>query len=255
MEDAPPATEGDRLIAALELFERGEWPTSPLIERVQALHELTLRKERYHELRTKHPHVRAIDIWRWAQDRKPSLELEWEEYGSGEGLQTSIERDGFTVLLHIKRDYDAAPGGLFTDTCDDEPQLHLCPNHRCEPERRESGTFRYYIPESGETFDGLLQYFRRSMSKHDAWVRARKLIRDDVSHACNPEWESFGVIAEVTKRGVELGHASVWGFEFSEDAWGMNATQVREATDFFEDAGVIEEAIEQAKDKLAELLN
>lgn len=157
---------------------------------------------RYRELRAQTEHLPASSALGLARYEAQPLPFDWE------GGKASTQRDGFDVAIAIVRDEDAHAGAFSNDW---QPGAVINPRswdarHGCE----SSEYLRYYIPEFATVEDhrrGLAPY----TSRHAADCLARTYVREELNRAAEPD--AYGVVVTISRAGVELAEASLWGIE------------------------------------------
>jgi hypothetical protein len=200
------------------------------------------RADDYRALRAKHPGAGALNAWRWATAPKPHR-LEWEDEGSETVGAATIA--GWDVRATITDDIhvDASETyGTLTDTYergafenpywreyhqDDSPSDRRW-HDEVHGRRHHDGTgaARWYIDGSGETFDELRRYYRKSgMSRHEAYTRALADYRERAEIAREAYADRYGngryafayVSVTVSLAGVEIAEASYGGASWERD--------------------------------------
>lgn len=166
--------------------------------------------------KSRHNGVPALHAFRWAK-ATPTFQFEWD----GNGSHGTLERDGITLVAKIEDDYDfdfEDEYGRFEPTWSspivrgsstringfENPEWRRRaydngPGSRTDPDDR------YFYTSSGETFEGLLEWYRTKgrtgMSRHTAWLAARERMLEMLgwlqqAHDNNPPWDH--VYAQVT---------------------------------------------------------
>jgi hypothetical protein len=86
----------------------------------------------------------------------------------------------------------------------------------CDP-GKWSREYRWFVPEfSLKEVAESLPYYRKTLSKHDAWLKAQMLRRYQYERAealNNQNWGYIGIVAELYVNGEEEASSSCWGFE------------------------------------------
>ena len=130
---------------------------------------------------------------------------------NGVGDVATWEQDGFSLRAEVQADDDAdfsflgeftrnwAPGAIHHDYLD-------------------SMTFDWFVPTSTEDehFRGLRQMKYGRRAAHEL---ARSYVRQDYKRLreYGVYWWSVGIVVTVSRAGIELGDASVWGIESDSD--------------------------------------
>lgn len=161
--------------------------------------------------------------------------------------------DGFTVTATCVTDEDYQSPGTFEDGRTDDYGRAITPSPDAVDARGVhfwvQGQARWFTPEitEREHFDGL-----RSMGYGKVQARdlARSYVQSDMRMAARPE--AYGLVVKVSKRGIPLGEAAIWGYSVDSDE--SNARNEAMLVNGFAEYGLVEQAIEEAQEALAGLV-
>jgi hypothetical protein len=190
--------------------------------------------------------LRAKDALSLAKRGDPPFEIDYCD------KPTSFERDGFTVTVKVEPDCCDYGDylGEFTDTWSEGVLENPRANWHTEEDWRgrqvrvsgwNSHEYEWFLPQitEEEHYRDLCRY---KFGKAEARRLARKYTEDALYRAL--EYEAWVVIVTVYREGIELGSDALGGIDvdsFDEIPWIVH------------DHGMIEEAIERAKDALEKL--
>lgn len=153
--------------------------------------------------------------------------------------------DGFEVSVRVlpQYDYDASDYGTFTDTWSPEA---------IPTGKRNSREFAWFVPAM-ETTEERRRYLNGAagMSRHTAWLTALEYARHDMRLAREPE--AYCVRVTVSRQGVELGSAALYGYDVDPDTPSGHTFALLQDW-AVSDSGVIEEALEEAREALGRLV-
>lgn len=204
-------------------------------------------EKRVRKLRRRHPHTAARYLLQMA---RMEPKREWVGRGHGDAMVTTFEVDGFEVRAQVTPDNEEwSPNGLFTDEW--RPGAIQNPNWR-PPGQYGEDVYRWYMVESGETVEGLVEWLRRTHGRHEAWLMANEQMLDDLRE--DIEADNAAVVSvEVSKAGIRLGTAMIHT-RLADDMVGLYGEWFD--VDPYVDSEVDEllgEALDEAKDALAKL--
>lgn len=200
--------------------------------------------------------MRAVHALAYARSiTSPDLSgLTWGDDPSLYVPRGTGEIDGFTVVARCVSDDDYQPGGVFEDGRSDDYGRAIRPNPDAVDARGAifwvQGQARWYTPETSES-----EHYRSlvgdcKMGKTQARDLARSYVQSDMRMAARPE--AYGLTVQVSKQGIPLGEASIWGYSVdSDDPRGRNTAMLING---FAEHCLVEEAIEQAQEALAGLV-
>lgn len=175
---------------------------------------------------------RAIDAHRYAT-YKPRYQFDWD--GDGRG---TLELDGVTFVAKVENDdyidWESEFGSF--ESSPSKPIVRGS-SHRVEgfenPDWRKDNWWRYdpdqskrwFYTSSGETFQGLWDYNRKStgLPRHDAWLKARRQMLewlDDLERAFNdnPPWDVMAVeVTAYVGEDIEVNQTSMGGYGWKRD--------------------------------------
>jgi hypothetical protein len=201
----------------------------------------------YRRIRARVPSLPAKQAILWARGNAKPRTLTFTHAGRSLGAAI-IERDGFKVVVTI--DYDDMPSERVTTT--DVNTGIRNPNFEWRGDEYASrGENRFLQLESESTVREIAPYYHKGgASKNVAWEDARESLQKEAERYLEPDYAEYIVKATAFKEDIELGSSpTIGGIEIDEDE------------DFdkqFEDAvfetGVIDEAIEDAREHLARLV-
>jgi hypothetical protein len=197
----------------------------------------------YRRIRREHPYVQAKNAFLWARGNIKPTELQWETFGN-HFASAKTQRDGFDIRVIV--DYDEYPTDPMVSETEDDTGIRN-PAYQGPDDYRHS---RFLSIESGETLRGLVPYYRKQGdAKNVAWERARQSLQDEAKAYLSDDYVRLVITVKVSKKGIELGSASI-GTDLIIDY----KTLERELDDAVSEAGLISEAIDEARKNLAELL-
>lgn len=198
------------------------------------------RTDDYRSLRAQHPDLAALTLWRWATAPKPHS-LEWDEDGSETVGTATI--DGWDVRAIITDDIYADASDTYGTLTDDYergafenpywreyhkdygPGLAVDHDAYCRSRHHdESGATRWYI-DSADTFDELRAYYRKSLTRHEAYTRALADYRERADDCRRFVSDRYGngryafalVDVTVSLAGVEVATAGYGGYAWERD--------------------------------------
>jgi hypothetical protein len=165
-----------------------------------------------------------------------------------EMLAATMERDGFDVYFCVEHDYDHHGNldesdlrGTFTDTW--EPGVVNNPREFTRTGERRNKYLRYFLPQC--TYKEHFDWLRKTHSRGEADRLAREYVQRDLKHALSAgeDWSPVGVRVRVSKAGIKLGEASLWGLS------------TEDGKEHYTEVGLdaLPEALHEAKEKLAAL--
>lgn len=178
-------------------------------------------QEEYKALRSQYPYLSAKSALDWARSKAAPQFWDIQKYvstGNYANERRTFGRDGFTITVYLEVDeYPEYPFGHFTS----KPSNHAIINHP-----RDRNSHKYFVPEI--TFQDHFVGLRDThYSKQDAYVLARKYVRDDMKRA--RDWSPYFLIVSVNRAGVELASESLGGIDDLDHAWSEAETQINEA--------------------------
>lgn len=196
------------------------------------------RADDYRALRAKYPDYPAKHLWQWASAQKPHA-LDWDEDGS-EAIGTATI-DGWDVRAVITDDYDVDASETYGTLTDDYergafenpywreyhksygPGLAVDHDAYCRSRHHdESGAARWYVDGSGDTFETLHAYYRKSYARHEAYSRALADYRERANDCRQFVSDRYGqgrylfayVSVEVSLAGVVVGEFAYGGYSW-----------------------------------------
>ena len=189
-----------------------------------------------HALGQTHPSWPAATRLAVARAKATATAKQYDWEPSATGLpQCEFDQDGWNiqVSLMVDHDTDLSWEGEFTDHWQDG----VVP----------TGGRKYFLPAitRREHYTGLRAL---GYTRNNAWLTAGEYVQDALDHVRGDEYEMVGVVVTAHRAGVELGEASLWGVELSNDSWPDPDHYV---IDVMED--LTAEAINEAKAALAAL--
>ena len=211
--------------------------------------EKTLASE-YALARKKYPGLPAKQAVLIARGRLRPLEFEWEDgYRSLVTLSAKTEREGFDIELVVA--YEQYPVHEYDETSDDTGIRN--PHFRWNGEQYGVRHKRFIALESGNTVRELAEYYNKAgASRNVAWEDARESLAKEAEWVTDEQYTEYVLTAKASVDGIELGSASTGGFDIGPDVWGEELQ--REVESGFVDTGLIEEAIEEARENLASVI-
>lgn len=164
------------------------------------------------------------------------------------------EIDGFTVTATCVSDDDYQGPGTFEDGRTDDYGRAIRPNPDAVDARSAifwvQGQARWFTPEitEAEHYRSLVSDCK--MGKAQARAEARSYVQSDMRMAARPE--AYGLVVKVTKNGVPLGEAAIWGYSVDwEESHERNRAMLLNG---FAEHGLVEEALDEARETLAALV-
>lgn len=200
----------------------------------------------YLRLRKEHPSLSANQAMLWARGNLKPTELKWETFEGNHFAVGRGERDGFDVRVVV--DYDEYPSQTAPTPTDDDTGIRN-PDFEYDEYDYQRGK-RFLELESGSTVRELAPYYNRAgASKSVAWERARESLQEEAEAYLSDDYVQLVYRAEVSVGGAKLG----------EEALGSDLiidyrTLEKELDNTVVETGIIEEAIEQAKENLPSLV-
>ena len=166
--------------------------------------------------------------------------------------------DGFTLTARIQHDEHAGP----LDCVEAAPRRNPHTGELTAPE----GTFPietrrgplWFRPESWRTYEAQRRHLLATHGRAEADRIARANVRADVERVrayFRDDWYYVGVVLTVTRGGIELSSASLWGIESDSGAAYFNEVCAELEHDALPDArDKLEELADRETDNAADLL-
>jgi hypothetical protein len=175
--------------------------------------------------------------------KQKALPTEFTKDEVSDGDRISFERDGFTVVATIEYDNDADTSHL--GEFSDEPEEGAVDHHATGTwlQRSTRGQRYFNPPDYAGSLASAREY--QHLSEEAAKAEADRRALEDYKRLVDyyqGAWNMVGVVVTVSREGVKLGEASMWGIESD------SGTYFNEAV-----GDLLHDALPEAKRKLKAL--
>ena len=197
----------------------------------------------YRKERREDPYTTA----RWAlfQARAKCKPIRYEWHGRHDGgSYTTFEQEGFDIRIDVKPDEDNGADYTLSETPLRNGLFVDIRSWRLG----QGAPKQWWLPESGEDVPTLATYYHKhGESKSVAWEHARASLHAEMEMDLTDHWSWWLIIATASVEGIELGSDILGGCQMEYD-------DRRQIEDILDSAGLIDEAIAQAKRNVKDVL-
>lgn len=205
--------------------------------------EQTVETE-YRRIRKEHPYMSAKQAILWARGNlKPTI-LDWQTF-SGRGFASATGKvEGFDIS--VVADYDQYwSDSVVTETDDDTGIRNPAYNHDDYYRRHK----KFLSLESDSTVRELATYYHKAgESRNVAWEDARTSLQKEAEDYLGDDYVRLIITVKASRLGIELGSASI-SSDYIIDWRDIE----RELDSTVYEHGLVDEAIEEAKENLESL--
>lgn len=208
--------------------------------------EQTLAEE-YFRIRRKHPWLPSSQTILWARGNLKPLEFEWETFVGRHLAVGTGTRDGFDIRIEVDQSEYVTSQYEFTD----EDTGIRNPNFKWEGDPYYSRNQQRFIQLESETTvpDLAKDYNRRGEARGVAWETARESLQKEANDIIEGNEVEVYITATVSIKGARLGSDSIG----STLTISYGSEMERDCDNLVLETGVVEEAIEEARESAVEL--